>query len=67
MIDHKHISLSVILTMAAFEMAAGQELAQAPRLVVSISIDQLRSDYLEAFAPLYGEGGFNLSHVFYLL
>lgn len=58
MIDHKHISLSVILTMAAFEMVAGQELAQAPRLVVSISIDQLRSDYLEAFAPLYGEGGF---------
>lgn len=58
MIDHKHISLSVILTIAAMEMAAGQELTQAPRLVVNISIDQLRSDYLEAFTPLYGDGGF---------
>lgn len=31
-----------------------------PRLVVGISIDQLRSDYLNAFMPLYGEGGFKL-------
>ena len=31
-----------------------------PRLVVGISIDQLRSDYLRAFMPLYGEGGFKL-------
>ena len=29
-----------------------------PRLVVGITIDQLRSDYLEAFSPLYGEDGF---------
>lgn len=34
--------------------------ASAPRLVVGISIDQLRSDYLNAFMPLYGEGGFKL-------
>lgn len=31
-----------------------------PRLVVGITIDQLRSDYLNAFMPLYGEGGFRL-------
>ena len=31
---------------------------QAPRLVVNITIDQLRSDYLEAFTPLYGNDGF---------
>ena len=31
-----------------------------PRLVVGITIDQLRSDYLNAFMPLYGEGGFKL-------
>lgn len=31
-----------------------------PRLVVGISIDQLRSDYLNAFMPLYGDGGFKL-------
>lgn len=28
-----------------------------PKLVVNIAVDQLRTDYLEAFAPLYGEGG----------
>lgn len=30
-----------------------------PRLVVSITVDQLRSDYMQAFNLLYGEGGFN--------
>jgi hypothetical protein len=30
----------------------------APRLVVSIAVDQLRSDYLEAFMPLYTSDGF---------
>lgn len=29
-----------------------------PKLVVTLTIDQLRTDYLEAFSPLYGEGGF---------
>jgi len=31
---------------------------QVPRLVVAITIDQLRSDYLENFAPYYGTNGF---------
>ncbi len=31
---------------------------QVPRLVVSITIDQLRSDILETYAPLYSHGGF---------
>ena len=31
---------------------------QAPKLVVSITIDQLRSDYLETFASNYGDEGF---------
>ena len=29
-----------------------------PKIVVSITIDQLRSDYIEDFMPFYGEGGF---------
>lgn len=29
-----------------------------PRLVVTLTIDQLRTDYLEAFSSLYGEKGF---------
>lgn len=29
-----------------------------PKLVVTLTVDQLRTDYLEAFATLYGEQGF---------
>ena len=35
-----------------------QDAPQVPSLVVNIVIDQLRSDYLDAFTPLYGQGGF---------
>ena len=34
-----------------------QNSAELPRLVVNILVDQLRTDYMEAFAPLYGEDG----------
>ncbi len=34
-----------------------QTSAELPRLVVNILVDQLRTDYMEAFAPLYGEEG----------
>lgn len=40
------------------ESLAQKQIGQAPRLVVNITIDQLRSDYLEAYAPLYCENGF---------
>lgn len=44
---------------ASITMAGAMaQTAVVPRLVVGISIDQLRSDYLNAFMPLYGEGGF---------
>ncbi len=36
----------------------GQTLQPAPKLVVNITIDQLRTDYIEAFSPLYGQNGF---------
>lgn len=46
-------------TEAQGQETQGQEKIQyAPRLVVNITIDQLRTDYLEAFAPLYGAKGF---------
>lgn len=44
----------IIAALTATEMQAFQ---LAPRLVVNIAIDQLRSDYMEAFAPLYGKDG----------
>ncbi len=46
--------------MASIAMASAAQTTSVPRLVVGISIDQLRSDYLNAFMPLYGEGGFKL-------
>lgn len=50
--------LTVLATLTFVVAAEAQTIQSAPRLVVNITIDQLRSDYLEAFAPLYGEGGF---------
>ena len=34
-----------------------QTASPVPRLVVGLTIDQLRSDYIEAFSALYGEKG----------
>ena len=45
--------------LGIYTNASGQEKIQyAPRLVVNITIDQLRTDYLEAFSPLYCQDGF---------
>lgn len=33
---------------------------QVPRVVVNVTIDGLRSDLLDAYMPLFGEGGFRL-------
>jgi predicted AlkP superfamily pyrophosphatase or phosphodiesterase len=43
-------------------LSPGYGLAQAvrPRLVVVISIDQFRPDYLQRFRRYFGQGGFNL-------
>ena len=41
-----------------WSMVMAQDSPQVPSLVVNIVIDQLRSDYLDAFTPLYGQGGF---------
>lgn len=39
-------------------MSAEAQTPEVPRLVVNILVDQLRTDYMEAFTSLYGEGGF---------
>ncbi|MBQ7634705.1 MAG: alkaline phosphatase family protein [Bacteroidaceae bacterium] len=53
--------LKLLTAMATLGVLPAQTaLAQgtaAPRMVVSILVDQLRSDYLQAFLPLYGEDG----------
>lgn len=47
---------AILLALSA--TASAQRLQPAPRLVVNITIDQLRTDYIQAFAPLYGPDGF---------
>lgn len=58
-------SLITLMTLlASSEVKASgvpaQEHKPLPRIVVQILVDQLRSDHLESFAPLYGEGGLRL-------
>lgn len=50
--------LTTLLFYATIAGAFAQERPSVPRLVVGITIDKLRSDYLQAFAPLYGDEGF---------
>lgn len=57
--NHRHapilLPLLIVLTTMSGVPAHGEN---APRLVVNILVDQLRSDYLNAFMPLYGHDGF---------
>ena len=48
-------SLVVVLALASLQ---AQESPAVPRLIVGLTIDQLRMDYVEAFSTLYGERGF---------
>lgn len=49
--------LTALSTLSSVEVRA-EAVAGNPRLVVSVLVDGLRSDYLESFMPLYGENGF---------
>ncbi len=55
---NKNKWLTTLIVLMALSNAEAQSASDVPRLVVNILVDQLRSDYLEAFMPLYGEGGF---------
>ena len=50
--------LTTLFAGLALTNINAQTVPAVPRLVVNITIDQLRTDYMEAFAPLFGEGGF---------
>ena len=50
--------LTSLITVLTFTGLQAQSLPTAPKLVVGLTIDQLRTDYLEAFSSLYGEKGF---------
>jgi len=57
--NHRHnpilLPLLIVLTSMSGTSACGKVV---PRLVVNVLVDQLRSDYLNAFMPLYGPDGF---------
>lgn len=55
---YRQISIALIATLLTSVNVKAQPLLTQPKLLVNILVDQLRSDYLEAFVPLYGEDGF---------
>jgi len=54
---HKYIGITLLAAIYAANMQS-QPVPHKPRLVVSIAIEQLRTDYIERYAHLYGENGF---------
>lgn len=58
---NRHLYITLLALLGLTPDALAQSAANGsgtPRLVVSITIDQLRSDYLEAFSPIYSANGF---------
>ena len=51
---NKYIT-ATILTVVSGGAATAQTMKPTPKLVVNITIDQLRTDYIEAFSPYYGD------------
>lgn len=50
--------LTSLLAMIAIAGLQAQEIPAVPKLVVGLTIDQLRLDYIEAFSAMYGDRGF---------
>ncbi len=50
--------LTSLITVLTFTGLQAQSLAPMPKVVIGLTIDQLRTDYIEAFSSLYGERGF---------
>lgn len=55
---NRYLSTIILLSVLGNLQLSAQSLQPAPRLVVNIAVDQLRTDYIEHFSPLYGENGF---------
>ena len=62
--SHKNLPVpllwSLLTAITVLSPAEGRAAAadNLPRVVVNILVDQLRTDYMNAFIPLYGEDGF---------
>lgn len=55
---NRYLSAIIILAAITNTELHAQSLNPAPKLVVNIIIDQLRTDYIEHFSPLYAPDGF---------
>src|SRR6476469_6766913 len=53
------LSAVLLLALAVNGQPSTANAQQQPRLIVVISVDQMRYDYLEQFAPWFSTGGFN--------
>ena len=54
----ERLFLTSLLTAIVLTGIQAQTAASSPKLVVGLTIDQLRTDYIEAFSQLYGDRGF---------
>lgn len=50
--------LTSLIAVFAIAGLQAQDVPAVPKLVVGLTIDQLRMDYIEAFSAMYGERGF---------
>lgn len=57
MMRNRHLYITILSLLGLTTEAQAQAIARAPQLVVAITIDNLRTDYLETYAPLYQQGG----------
>ena len=51
--------LTSLLTVIVLTGLQAQNVPAVPKLVVGLTIDQLRTDYIEAFSALYENGASN--------
>ena len=51
--SNKYLYITLLSILGFSEEITAQVINQAPKLVVSIAVDELRTDELEAFSPLY--------------
>lgn len=55
---YRYLTALLLASMCANEAVAQMQEAGLPKLVVNITVDQLRSDYLQIFSRFYTDGGF---------
>lgn len=55
---NKYLYITLLSLLGFSAEAVAQAISQTPQLVVTIAIDQLRTDQMETYAPLYTQGGF---------